>query len=267
MKKTERQEQLLLEQLGRRHTLTLAEAKTLLGVSESTARRLFIRLESSGAAVRRYGGIQLLQESPAADYLYEQVEGQYAAQKRQIGRCAAEMIESGDVLYLDSGTTMACLCTALSERLAAGEIGELSVFTNSLVNLDLLSPHTKVNLIGGEYRRNRRDFCGYLAEELVGGLHFTKCFLGADGFHYRYGFTATDFYTARLNELALSNADRGIVVMDSSKFMAASVVSYSRDRRIDTVLTDREPPESLAQRLADWGTQVVLCVPETPEES
>ena len=108
MKKTERQEQLLLEQLGHRHTLTLAEAKTLLGVSESTARRLFIRLESSGAAVRRYGGIQLLQESPAADYLYEQVEGQYAAQKRQIGRCAAEMIESGDVLYLDSGTTMAC---------------------------------------------------------------------------------------------------------------------------------------------------------------
>lgn len=262
MKKTERREQQLLEQLGRRHTLTLSEAIALLGVSESTARRLFIRLESSGAAVRRYGGIQLLQDPPKADYLYEQVEGQYAAQKQEIGRAAAAMIESGDVLYLDSGTTAACLCTALAERLAAGELAELSVFTNSLVNLDLLSPHMKVNLIGGEYRRNRRDFCGYLAEETVGGLHFTKCFLGADGFHYRYGFTATDFHTARLNELALGNADRGIVVMDSSKFMAASVVSYSRDRRIDTVLTDREPPEALMQRLTEWGTRVVLCTAE-----
>ena len=178
MKKTERREQQLLEQLGRRHTLTLAEARTLLGVSESTARRLFIRLESSGAAVRRYGGIQLLQDSPKADYLYEQVEGQYAVQKREIGRAAAAMIESGDVLYLDSGTTMACLCTALAERLAAGELAGLSVFTNSLANLDLLSPHMKANLIGGEYRRNRRDSAAILPRRRSAGCISPSAFSG-----------------------------------------------------------------------------------------
>ena len=83
--------------------------------------------------------------------------------------------------------------------------------------------------------------------------------MGADGFHLRYGFTATDFYTARLNELVLSNADRRYILMDSSKFMTASVVSYSREQKIDAVITDRSPEEPLAQRLADDGTEILVC--------
>lgn len=259
MKKTERQERAILEQLGRKNTLTLSEAMTLLGMSESTVRRLFIRLENSGAAMRRYGGIQLLHDSPAVDYLYEQVEEQSVFQKRLIGRQAAGMVENGDVLYLDSGTTLACFCTALSARISEGELSGVTVFTNSLVNLEILAPRMTVNLIGGEYRPRRRDFCGYLAEEAVGGLHFTKCFLGTDGFHLRYGFTATDFHTARLNELAIGNTDRRYVLMDSSKFMAASVVSYSREQTIHGVITDRVPAEALAQRLDELGTALILC--------
>lgn len=259
MKKTEHQEQKILEQLKRKKTMTLAQAMELLGVSESTVRRLFIRLENSGAAMRRYGGIQLLHDSDAADYQYEQVEEQYVSQKQMIGRYAAQLVESGDVLYLDSGTTMACFCKELAARISSGQLNGLTVFTNSLVNLELLSPALTVNLIGGEHRANRRDFCGYLAEEMVSSLHFSKCFLGADGFHLRYGFTATDFYTARLNELALGNSDRRYVLMDSSKFMAASVVSYSRDQTIDAVITDQQPTEQLAQRLAASGTEILLC--------
>ena len=53
MKKVERQERMFVELIGRKTTLTLSEARALLDVSESTVRRLFIRLESSGAAVRR----------------------------------------------------------------------------------------------------------------------------------------------------------------------------------------------------------------------
>lgn len=259
MKKTEHQEQRILEQLKRKKTMTLAQAMELLGVSESTVRRLFIRLENSGAAMRRYGGIQLLHDSDAADYQYEQVEEQYVPQKQMIGCYAAQLVESGDVLYLDSGTTMACFCKELAAHISSGQLNGLTVFTNSLVNLELLSPVLTVNLIGGEHRANRRDFCGYLAEEMVSSLHFSKCFLGADGFHLRYGFTATDFYTARLNELVLGNSDRRYVLMDSSKFMAASVVSYSRGQTIDAVITDQQPTEQLAQRLAASGTEILLC--------
>ncbi len=260
MKKTERQEQRILEQLRRKNTLTLAQAMELLNVSESTVRRLFIRLENSGAAMRRYGGIQLLHDSVAVDYQYEQVEEQSVSQKQLIGRYAARLVEADAVLYLDSGTTMACFCKELASRIATEQLGKLTVFTNSLVNLEILSPFVTVNLIGGAYRSNRRDFCGYLAEEMVNSLHFSKCFLGADGFHLRHGFTATDFYTARLNELVLANAEQRYILMDSSKFMTASVVSYSREQKIDAVITDRSPEEPLAQALQDNGTEILVCL-------
>lgn len=259
MKKTERQEQIILQALREKNTLTLAQATKMLGVSESTVRRLFIRLEERGAAIRRHGGIQLLRENHAIDYLYETVEGQYVRQKEHIARLAAQQVETGDVLYIDSGTTMACFCSALAERLSLGQLSDITVFTNSLVNLELLNPLVTVTLIGGEYRNNRRDFSGYLAEKLLSGLHFNKCFLGADGFHTQYGFTATDFSTAHLNELVLNSTDYSYVVIDSSKFMAASIVSYSRENTVYAVVTDKIPAKPIIKRLEELDIRLLVC--------
>ena len=259
MKKTERQEQMILRALRENNTLTLAQAIELLDVSESTIRRLFVRLEERGVAIRRHGGIQLLRENHTVDYLYEKVEGQSIQQKERIAHYAAQQVEPGDVLYIDSGTTMACFCSALAERLSLGQLSDLTVFTNSLVNLELLSPHITVKLIGGEYRKNRRDFSGYLAEKLLDGLHFNKCFLGADGFHTKYGFTATDFSTAHLNELVLNSTDRSYVVIDSSKFTVASVVSYSRGDTIYAVITDKTPTKPIIEQLTELDIQLLVC--------
>ncbi len=260
MKKTDRQEQLILEKLKSCKKITLAQAMELLQVSESTVRRLFIRLENKKVAIRNYGSIQLINTSPHADYLYEEVEEQFADKKKQIGYQAAMMVESGDTLYLDSGTTIFQLCAALAQRLENKEISQISIFTNSLVNIDILSPHITVNLIGGEYRIKRKDFCGYLSEELLKGLHFTKCFLGADGFHLQNGFTATDFHTARLNELALETSDKSYVVMDSSKFMTTSVVSYSRNHTVDAIITDKLPEDEMVlQRLNEQRIEIIAC--------
>ena len=259
MKKTERQERMILDLLQSRNVIKLAEATEILGVSESTVRRLFIRLENSGAAVRRYGGIQLIHDSASGDYLYEKVEEKSMPEKRRIGMRAALLAEDGDVLYLDCGTTLACFCSALAERLASGEVKDVTIFTNSLSNLEILKELGKVELIGGEYRPRRRDLCGYLAEEAVGKLHFTKCFLGCDGFHPRYGFMATDFSTARLNELAMNNSDRSYVLMDGSKFFSASVVSYSGTNRVDAVITDVRPSDTLSECLEGLASELIVC--------
>lgn len=260
MKKVERQEGLLLEQLKMKKRLSLSEAIDLLKVSESTVRRLFIRLENGGFAIRSYGGIQLVGNHPIMDYSYDQVEGRSVEQKKMIGERAALLPESGDMLYLDSGTTMAHLCAAMAGRIERKELSGVTVFTNSLVNLELLYKYVPVSLIGGEYRASRKDFCGYMAEEAVKNLHFTKCFLGADGYHLHHGFTATDFQTARLNELAIRNTDRRLVLMDSSKFTVTSVVSYSRNQLIHTLITDRLPEEALIRRLSEQGTEILACV-------
>ena len=260
MKKTEQQEQRILSLLRQEKSLTLSQGMKLLRVSESTVRRLFSRLESRGVALRRYGGIHLIEnEARTTDYLYEQVEVHYPRQKERIGYKAAKLVESGDIIYIDSGTTMASFCEALSKRLSVREITDITVFTNSLVNLELLSDYVTVSLVGGEYRSNRRDFSGYLAEKVLSGLHFSKCFLGADGFHTHHGFTATDFSTAHLNELVLANTDLSFVLIDSSKFMTASMVSYSQDSHIHGVITNEMPLPSAVKRLEALNIELITC--------
>ena len=58
-------------------------------------------------------------------------------------------------------------------------------------------------MIGGTYRTNRKDFCGYMAEKVMKDCHFDKCVLDTDGYNYIAGFTTTDFESARICETAI----------------------------------------------------------------
>ncbi len=262
MKKIERQEQEMMEYLKIAKRASLEDAINLLRVSESTVRRLFNRLESDGRALRYYGGIQLAVENKM-EYSYEQVEARNVEQKMAIADKAVTAVETGDILYLDSGTTMAHFSMALARRLERQELTNLTVFTNSLVNLNILEKYITINLIGGEYRMHRKDFCGYIAEETVKSLHFTKCFLGADGYSVQNGCMTTDFYTARLNEIALNNAETHIVLIDSSKFFTTTVVSYSKASHIDRIYTDALPSPAVAAKLEKDGTRLIM--PNAPD--
>lgn len=258
MKKTERSEHEIMEYLKVAKSITLAQAQDLLHASVSTVRRAFIRLEERGQVLRRYGGVVLNTENDNYDYSYDAVETRLVEQKRRIGRAAVAYVTDGDMLYLDSGTTIAHFARALAESISEGKLRNITVFTNSLVNLNVLAECCRVNLIGGEYRAARRDFCGYIAEEAVKQLHFTRCFLGADGYSPQRGFTATDFYTARLNELALAASDERIILADSSKLSLSSVIGFSRQSPIDRLITEQAPEASVAARFAQEGTQIIL---------
>ena len=253
MTKTERYEHLILEQLRQDGRITVQRAMELLGVSESTVRRAFRRLWESEQVVQVYGGIGL----PApqlAQYSFEAVKGQAIEEKQRIARRALEYVHDGDLIFLDSGTTLMQFASVLTEAIDEGRLRDLTVFTNSLANLKLLGERTRVNLIGGEYRKARQDFCGYLAEETVRSLHFLRCFLGTDGYLPGSGFTTTDFLTARLNELVLSCSSQRIVLADSSKFCTPAVVCYSRRQTVDLLITDRLPDETARASLEAAGT-------------
>ncbi len=217
--------QRILNQLEIQPRLTTAEATELLDVSEATVRRLFTKMAGEGTVIRTFGGISLPQRSPPA-YSYEALQRQNTAAKAEIAQKALALCRPGEVIYLDGGTTLAALAGALAEALEEGKLENIEVYTNSLVNLTLLSPHCPVSLIGGRWRERRRDFCGYLAEEAVRKLVFGACFLGADAVEER-GFTATDFETARLNELVLAASQRRYILAGAEKLGGSSFVPFA----------------------------------------
>ena len=249
--------ELLLEKLRQNGKISILEAINFLKVSESTVRRLFISMEQEGIAVRTIGGIQLVSSS-VPFYSYVDVENENLLQKQQIGASAANCINSGDILFFDSGTTVPHACYALAKRISSGDLSNLTIFTNSLVNMTILSPHCPVTLIGGEYRPNRRDFCGYISEESLRLLSFSKCFIGADGYDEAAGFTTTDFQTARLVQLAIARSENKYVLVDSSKFSKKSFVSHAKNDDIDFVITDSSISDTVKSTLSSKRFSLII---------
>lgn len=242
--KNSTREDIVLGYLLKNRQIDLGEASTLLGVSESTARRVFNDLQDAGKAFRTHGGIMLI-DRPA--YSFSELLAVNASEKKAIGRLAATHIQSGDILYLDCGTTLFCLCQALADALRDGSLRDLRIFTNSLANMELLAPHATVNLIGGTYRPKRKDFVGFLSKSMVRELYFGRCFLGADGLGIPPGAGAMDFDTADLNEQVIARSGEVFVLCDSQKFRRTALVAYAQPAQIDWLITDsRVQPDTQA---------------------
>ena len=250
-------EQELLARLSLVQKLSLSEVMELLQISESTARRLCARLEQNGRAIRVHGGLQSINHAIAA-YSFEAGAKTNIEKKAAIAREACKCLEDGDVIFCDSGTTIQCFCTELINRLQTDNIN-IVVCTNSLANLELLSPYLPVKLLGGEYRVNRKDFCGYMTEQALNGLYFTKSFVGADGCAQGKQFTTTDFETARMNQIAMSNSERSFMLVDSSMFATMAHVAYAPVQTIDTIITDDDIDTETLQQLEKQNVRVI-CV-------
>lgn len=257
MKKNREQE--LLARLSLVHRVSLAEAMELFETSESTIRRLFTKLEAEGKAIRTHGGIQNVSRS-MADYSFEYGARTNIEKKTAIARQACQYLVDGDVVFCDSGTTIQCFCVELIQRLQKDKLN-IQIYTNSLANLELLSPHMTVNLVGGTYRANRKDFCGYISEQALSRVFFTKSFVGTDGCVEGRYFTTTDFETARMNEVAIRNTDQVFMLADSSKFSQPSHVAYVDAERINTVITDTGIHAETIAKLRKCGCCVVSVDP------
>lgn len=250
-------EQLLMARLSVVQKLSLSEAMELLNVSESTARRMFAKLEQEGVAIRTHGGVQSVGGAMTM-YSFEYGARTNIERKTAIARKAVQYLEDGDVVFCDSGTTIQCLCAELVSRVRDDGL-KIKLYTNSLANLELLSPHMQVNLVGGEYRAYRKDFCGYLTEQALHGLLFTKSFVGADGCVGDGQFTTTDFDTARMNQIAMRNSEKTFMLVDSSKFGNSSHVAYAAIDNLHAVITDKEISPETLERLRSHKAELV-CV-------
>ncbi len=231
-----------------------------LGVSEATARRLFALLENEGKLIRIHGGVRLAPEMEYG-YSFNVSASRRSREKSAIGEAAAEIIGSGDRLFLDSGTTVLRLAEALARRIETGELKGIQIVTNSLANTEILSHHCKVIMAGGEIRHQRRDACGHIAEKIISQYHFDKAFLGADAISAERGFMTSDELTAEICRIALSHSEKAYVLADSEKFTRKSFVVYASFPEVDRIFTDAGLPGrteshfSKKIRISKAGTQ------------
>ena len=244
MTKTEKREAKILERLQSTGKLSIKELADMFGVSTPTARRISASLADKHKVVRTHGGIRYLPGSEF-EYSFDTLKNQHVEEKSRIAKYTSMLISDGDVFFLEAGTTVQQLTLALADRIRDNQLKNIKIFTNSLNNLNILSPLCNVTVIGGEYRPERKDFSGYISEKTLKLLSFKYCFLGADAINLSEGIMAADVETVRFDELLLERSEKSYILADSSKFNLRSFVSYASIHDVTKIITDNNLEQSI----------------------
>lgn len=257
------QQEKILKILRTYGRLTVQEAQTLLSVSCATVRRCFADLEDQGRILRIHGGAVLAgpRKDPGS-YEFQTQALSRIPEKILIGKEAAKQIEEHDRLFFDSGTTVLECGNALSKRLCAGDLHDITVLTNSLAYNNTLSHHCPISLSGGTIRCDRMDLTGSAALQGISRFHYTKAFLGADAIGEDGTLYATDEETASLAECAIAHCDHLIILADSGKLCKHAFVAYGKlpSEVKCTLITDSNAPFSFLSKLQKKGLQVITVL-------
>ena len=237
--KVDRRKQELCDILAVYPELSIGDVVERMEISEATARRLFTRLEEDKKIIRTHGGIKKSPELNIA-YSYDLSITQNRQKKRAIGKHAASKVKDGDKIFMDSGSTILMFGEALSERMVAGELKNVTIVTNSLVYIEKLANLCRILLIGGEIRVQRRDVCGSSAEKNLSEYHFDHAFLGADSVSDEFGIMTTDELTANMNRIVIRQSKNAHVLATSNKFGETSFVTYAQAKEVESIITDSD---------------------------
>ncbi|UUM58173.1 DeoR/GlpR family DNA-binding transcription regulator [Streptococcus suis] len=231
MLKSERK-QVILEKIKEEQFVRLEELVDILNTSESTVRRDLDDLEAAGKLRRVHGGA----EAPANLQLEESIREKSVKnvqEKRQVAEKAAEQIVSGDVIFLDAGTTTGLLIDLLDQE-------NLTVVTNSIHHaVRLVEKQIKTIIIGGNVKSSTDASIGAVALEQLRQLNFDKAFLGMNGVDKDY-LTTPDVEEATIKRTVLENAKQPFVLVDSSKFGQYSFVKVARVERVSLITQSRD---------------------------
>jgi len=224
-----------------------------LECSEMTIRRDLDRLASRGKVERRHGGAMMTGRVKLEFTLGEKAKKR-RLEKVAIAKAAAELIQPGQRIFVDTGTTLQALAWELRHREG------IRVVTTSLAVVSVLLSARGVEcmLLGGIVREQSPDLYGPLLEDNLSKMHPDWAFIGCDGISVKGGLTTDDPRVAHATSLVVANASRVALLTDSSKAREDSFVTFARMEDVDVLVTDKGMPAEILDAARAAGAETVI---------
>jgi DeoR family transcriptional regulator, aga operon transcriptional repressor len=253
---TEERRRSILELVNQEGRAMISDLSKRFGVSAVTVRGDVDSLCERNLLMRSHGGAipldRVVGDSPLAVKATRHRE-----EKASIGKYAATLVEPGQTVLLDSGTTTLEVARALIHASPHG----ITIVTNSLSIASELTAASEINviMIGGLLRHISQSFVGPQAQKMLSELHVDRFFLGVDGLDPEAGTFTPDVLEAELNATMIRAAKRTTVVADSSKIGRRSLTLIAPIERIQQLVTDSGIRPEDRQALERRGIEVLVA--------
>lgn len=243
----------ILTRIRERQFVSLKDLSEMLAVSPATVRRDLMRLESKGFLTRVHGGAVIRGNAIAEAILsLSERRTRFHEEKEWIGRKAASLLEDGDTVFMDGGTTTLEVALNLVNR-------NVQIVTNSLAIANLLSRSisAQVVLVGGMVHARAGVCLGPPADGMVRGMWADRAILGCGGV-IPEGIMNTDILSVGIARQMAQNSDQVIVVADRSKWCRKSTCPEIPLSDVDMVVSDAPPEDpGLRKTLQDNSVRVI----------
>jgi DeoR/GlpR family transcriptional regulator of sugar metabolism len=228
----------------------VSELALSFGVSEMTVRRDLRALARQGKLERvRGGAVKASSEPPFEEIAVERFEA-----KDRIGAAAAALVEDGQTVMIDIGTTTLQAARHLHGR-------DITVVTTSLAVFEELVPDPAIELLlpGGIVRRNYRSLVGVIAEDSLRKLKADVLFLGTSAVDAELGVWDSTMVEVPIKRAMIEAAATVALLADSGKFSMGGMVWVTDARSIDHIVTDAPLPEACLPAVEASGVEVTVA--------
>lgn len=251
----------LIQMIGQRRYINVSDAAVELQVSEMTIRRDLDRLAESGLISRDHGGATARAPETAFDAeepAFEVRGRRQAEAKEKIARAAARLVQPGQTIGIDTGSTTHRFARELLDRPG------LRLFCSNLRTAGLLAGgKSPVYALGGLIRPHEFSVCGPMASSQLSSLWLDAVFLGVSGITAQgiFDYTLED---AEIKRAFMERSRQVVVLCDSSKFDHRSLVQVGPYGQIHVLVTDAALPEHLAEPLEAAGVRILIAGQDAP---
>ena len=240
-----------LRENGRTSVKELADYFNITGATVRSDLRF---LEQAQLVMRRYGGAEAFNGAALEDRTMDEKTTLNLNIKQRIGAKAASLVQNGESIVLDSGSTTLQMVPWLAEHVG------LKLMTNSLhIMNEAAALESSLTLLmpGGTYRKRSASFHGKSAEQAFRDFTFDKLFIGADGFAVEQGITTCN-EAYQVSQAMCQSAKKIIVVTDSCKFGQRTPNVVVPIDKIDIIITDPGISDADRQALERQGIEILL---------
>ncbi|MFD6439560.1 DeoR/GlpR family DNA-binding transcription regulator [Peribacillus sp. NPDC060186] len=241
----------IIEYVRKHNVASVAQLSQDFGVHEATIRRDLSEIEKEGRLRRTHGGVVLV-EGVSSEPSFTVRASERVEEKIRIAERAAEMIEEGDNIILDSGTTTLQIAKALVNK------SNLTIVTNDInIAAELRDcKDIKVIVTGGILYPESYMLNGLFTDNALKTLHVSKAFIAIPAFHPKRGLTHFDDRLVSSKRSMIEAATETIVVTDHTKLGGVSLHMVAPIDQIKTLITGKEASETQIRQFVESGVAV-----------